>query len=80
MAQATYRQKINGKVYEVGDELPEYGSLTFTSNEEGIVSIEGLSVDVDKLPTWVRQGSQAYMIDTERLYKFDGTNKRWLEQ
>ena len=80
MAQATYRQKINGKVYEVGDDLPEYGSLTFTSYEDGIVSIEGLSADVDKLPTWVRQGSQAYMIDTERLYKFDETNKRWLEQ
>ena len=80
MAKATYIQKINGKVYEVGEELPEYGSLKFTANEDGIASIEGNSVDVDKLPLWVRQGSQAYMVDNERLYKFDETNKRWLEQ
>lgn len=77
---ADHRYKINGKAYEVGDELPDYGSLRFTSYEDGIVSIEGNSVDVDKLPTWVKQGSQAYMLDTERLYKFDETNERWLEQ
>ena len=77
---ATYMQKINGKTYNVGDELPEYGSLKFINYEDGIASIEGNSVDVDKLPTWVRQGSQAYMVDNERLYKFDETNKRWLEQ
>ena len=78
MAQATYRQKINGKVYEVGDELPDYGSLTFIENEDELVYIEGKSADFSKLPTWVQPYSTAYMIDTQKAYKFDGTE--WIEQ
>ena len=78
MAQATYRQKINGKVYEVGDELPDYGSLVFIENENSVVYIEGKSADFSKLPTWVRAGSSAYMIDTRQVYKFDGSV--WIEQ
>ena len=78
MAQATYRQKINGKVYEVGDELPNYGSLVFLENEDSVVYIEGKSADFSKLPTWVKFGSTAYMIDNQKAYKFDGTE--WIEQ
>lgn len=78
MAQATYRQKINGKVYEVGDELPDYGSLVFLENEDSVVYIEGKSADFSKLPTWVKQGSKAYFTDNRKVYDFDGT--AWIEQ
>lgn len=77
---ATYRQVIDGKVYNVGDDLPDYGSLKFISMTDGIAEIEGNSSDISKLPTWVKQGSQAYFIDTQKLYKFDETNKIWEEQ
>ena len=77
---ATYRQVIDGKVYNVGDDLPVYGSLKFVSLKDGIAEIEGNSADISKLPTWVRQGSQAYIIDTQKLYKFDETNTQWVEQ
>lgn len=81
MAKATYRQRIDGKVYEVGDTLPELGSLIFVSGGYGeIAEIEGNSADVSKLPTDVKQGSSAYMIDTQDVYKFDETNKQWVKQ
>ena len=80
MAQATHRQVINGQVYNVGDELPEYGSLRFISLSDNIAEIEGNSTDLSKLPTWVSQGSSAYMIDTGKVYKFDETNSEWVEQ
>lgn len=81
MAQATYKQKIDGKVFNVGDDLPELGSLKFVSGGYGqIAEIEGNIADVSKLPTDVKQGSQAYFVDTQALYKFDETNKQWVEQ
>lgn len=81
MAQATYRQKINGKVFEVGDDLPELGSLRFVSGGYGqIAEIEGNIADVDKLPTDVKQGSQAYFVDSQDLYKFDESNTEWVLQ
>lgn len=80
MAKATYRTVIDGQVYNVGDDLPEYGSLKIVARLDGIVEIEGNSSDIAKLPTWVKQGSQAYFVDTQALYKFDETNKTWVEQ
>lgn len=81
MAKATYRQVINGKVFEVGDTLPELGSLIFTGGGYNqIAEIEGNSADVSKLPTEVKQGSTAYMVDTQDVYKFDETNAQWVKQ
>ena len=80
MAKATYREVIDGQVYNVGDDLPSYGSLRFIELKDGIASIEGNIADVSKLPTWVKQGSQAYFVDTQALYKFDEANTQWVEQ
>lgn len=81
MAKAAYRQVIDHKVFNVGDDLPELGSLKFVSGGYGqIAEIEGNIADVAKLPTDVKQGSQAYFVDTQALYKFDETNKQWVEQ
>lgn len=81
MAKATYRQVIDGKVFNVGDDLPELGSLTFVSGGYGkIAEIEGKSADVSKLPTDVKEGSQAYMLDNQKVYKFDASTPEWIEQ
>lgn len=81
MAKATYRQEIDGKVFNVGDDLPALGSLKFVSGGYGkIAEIEGNVADVAKLPTDVKQGSQAYFVDTQDVYKFDETNKQWVKQ
>ena len=81
MAKATYRQVIDGKVFNVGDDLPNLGSLKFVSGGYGeIAEIEGNSTDVSKLPTDVKQGSQAYMVDNQKVYKFDESSTQWVEQ
>lgn len=81
MATATYRQRIDGKVFNVGDTLPALGSLKFVSGGYGqIAEIEGNSADISKLPTDVKQGSQAYILDTKKVYKFDEANTQWVEQ
>lgn len=81
MAKATYRQKINGKIFNVGDDLPELGSLRFVEGGYGAVaSIEGNVADVAKLPTDVKQGSQAFFVDTQDVYKFDEANETWVSQ
>ena len=78
---ATYRQRINGKYFEVGDDLPDLGSLIFVSGGYNqIAEIEGNSEDASKLPTDVKQGSSAYMVDTQQVYKFDETNAEWILQ
>lgn len=81
MAKATYRMVIDGKVFNVGDDLPEMGSLKFVAGGYGQqADLEGNSVDESKLPTDVKQGSQAYMLDTKKLYKFDESVPEWVEQ
>jgi len=76
---ATHRMVIDSKVYNVGDDLPEYGSIKIIGIRNGVAQIEGNSADLAKLPTWVKQGSQAIMLDTGKVYKFDETNKQWVE-
>lgn len=81
MAKATYKQKIDGKYFNIGDDLPELGSLRFVTGGYGqIAEIEGNIADVSKLPTDVKQGSQAYFLDTQDVYKFDDSQTEWVKQ
>lgn len=80
MAKATYRQEINGHVYEVGDDLPEYGTIVVLENKSGVIYAEGLSKDVSKLSTaldWVAEGSKALFTDTNAVYSF--TDGEWIQ-
>lgn len=78
MATATYRQVIDGEVYEVGDTLPEMGSLKVLENNlSKVIYVEGLKADADKLPTWAADGSKALFTDTGELYT--KTNGTWGE-
>lgn len=77
---ATHRMVINGKVYNVGDDLPEYGSIVVLENKHGVIYAEGLSTDVSKLSTaldWVEEGSKALFTDTNDVYSF--TDGEWIE-
>lgn len=79
MAKATYRMVVNGLVVNVGDDIPELGSLVFVEGGYNKVSfIEGYAKDVSKLPTWVAPGSQATILDNGKIYKF-GSDKEWIE-
>lgn len=77
---ATYRQVINGKVYNVGDDLPEFGSLYVTDNTDGVLAIQGKSEDFSKLSefSWAGKGSTAYFLDTQDVYIYDG--EEWIKQ
>ena len=81
MAKATYRQKIDGKIFNVGDDLPDLGSFKFVTGHYGeVAELSGNSADISKLPTDVKQGSSAYIVDTQELYMFDETNVEWVRQ
>lgn len=60
MAKATSRKIILGKVFEIGEELPEVGSLRL-DQEWNIV---GNVIDEDKLVnvTWLKDGTEALLI------------------
>lgn len=81
MAKATHRIDFNGKVINVGEDIPELGSLRFISGGYGqIAEIEGNKADLSKLPTEVKQGSYAYFVDTMETYKFDESSSQWVSQ
>ena len=81
MATATHRMIVDHKIINVGDDVPDLGSLRFTKGGYGErAEIEGNSADVSKLPTDVLQGSAAYMVDTAGLYMYDETNEEWVQQ
>lgn len=81
MAKATHRMVIDHKIINVGDDIPELGSIKFTAGGYGEkAELELNSADVSKLPTEVKQGSSAYVVDTGDLYKFDETNEEWVKQ
>ena len=68
MAKATYRMVVNGLEINVGDDIPDLGSLVFVEGGYGKVSfIEGYAKDVAKLPTWVAPGSQATILDNGKI-------------
>ena len=75
---AEYRQVIDGQVYEVGDDLPDYGSIKILeSPPTKIIYGEGLVADVSKLPTWVADGSKVLFTDTNEVYSH--TNGSWIK-
>ena len=81
MAKATYRQKIDGKIFNVGEDIPDLGSIKFVNGGYGKHSeLSGNSADKSKLPTEVMQDSSAYMVDTQELLIFDATNTEWVSQ
>lgn len=74
---ANRKIKIDGVTYEKGEELPDFGSIVVIDNVEGVRSYEGLSQDVDKLPTYCGSGSSFLALDKGDYYKFHAPTKTW---
>lgn len=56
---ATVRTKFNGKVYEIGETIPDMGSLVLVEHVGNRYSFEGKVADASKLPNDVGAGSKA---------------------
>lgn len=77
---ATVRTKYNGKIYEVGETIPDMGSLVIVDREGDRVYFEGVSADEDKLPTTdIGTGSQVFFYDTGVVKKFEAKSATWIE-
>ena len=77
---ATVRTKKDGVLYNVGDTIPDMGSLVCVSIEAGNRKyFEGLSKDKAKLPTTgLATGSQVVFYDTAEIDKFDAESSTWI--
>ena len=71
--------KVDGHIYEAGQEVPDMGTLVATSVDGAIRNYEGLSTDFDKLPTYddLGTGSSAFFQDTGFIYKYEAQSKTW---
>lgn len=72
---------IDGHRYNVGDELPDLGSLVCTSVEADRRGYEGKYSDRNKLPKYddLGTGSSAFLSDNGsfKLFKYYADTKTW---
>lgn len=77
---ATVRTKKDGVLYNIGDTIPDMGSIVCVGIEAGNRKyFEGLSKDSAKLPTTgLATGSQVVWYDTAGIEKFDAESSEWI--
>ena len=71
---------IDGHVYQEGEPIHDLGSFECVDVEgTNQRNYEGLSADVDKLPTYdeLEAGSSALCLDTLEYYKYHAKSKTW---
>lgn len=70
---------VDGQIYNIGEEIPDLGSLECISAIGNQREYRGLSADADKLPTYddLATGSSCLMLDTSDYYEFLRSNKTW---
>ena len=71
--------KVDGHIYEAGQEVLDMGSLVAASVDGNIRNYEGLPADFEKLPTYedLGTGSSSFFYDTGFLYKYEAQTKTW---
>lgn len=71
----------DGQFYRKGEEIWDLGSFVATEVKGKIRKYEGLSADIQKLPTYddLMTGSNAFCVDTGQLLKYEATTKTWYE-
>lgn len=72
--------EYDGQYYNEGEPIWDLGSFECVDKEDtNQRNYEGLSADVDKLPTYnnLEAGSTALCIDTGELYKYHAKTKTW---
>lgn len=75
---ATVRTKYNGKMYEVGETIPDLGSIICVSIEGQRYSFEGKAEDESKLPTDVGAGSKATLTGSNGTYAKTFLDGEWI--
>lgn len=88
MSIAKYTTTYDGHTYEVGEEIPDLGSMVATNVEGNIREYKGLSKDFDKLKQVsqskkyddLETNSSAYLVDTVEYYKYEKTSREWYKQ
>ena len=72
----------DGQYYNEGDTVWDLGSFECIDKQDtNQRNYEGLSVDVDKLPTYdnLESGSTALCLDTGEFFKYPAKTKTWYQ-
>lgn len=79
MAAATKMEIIDGHLYNIGDELPELGSLACINEDNNKREYRGLKADFSKLPKYddLATGSSCLFLDTGEYAEYLAYNKTW---
>lgn len=85
MSIATVNTSFDGHLYQVGEEIPDLGSMKATSVDGKIRNYEGLSKDFEKLKAASRlpkyddleTGSSAFLFDVSEVHKYEKTTREW---
>ena len=62
-----------------GEEIPDLGNWTCVKIESGRRYYEGISREIELLPTYVDHGSRAVCLDTSEVYTFHAKLKKWFK-
>lgn len=82
MAIATVKTVFDGETYDIGDTIPDLGSLNCASvTGRNQRHYEGLSADESKLPTYnsLETGSDCFFGDTGEVKWYNASNKTWYD-
>ena len=75
---ATVRTKFNGKIYEVGETIPDMGSLVCVERNGNVYAFEGKLADADKLPTDVGATSKATLTGSNGTIAKTFSDGEWI--
>lgn len=62
----------DGVWYNPGEEIPDLGNWVRVHHDGAKRYYEGVSTEIDLLPTYVEHGSRAVCLDTSEIYTFHG--------
>ena len=69
----------DGIMYKPGEEIPDLGNWTCVKIEGGRHFYEGISKEIELLPTYVDHGSRAVCLDASEIYTFHAKLKKWFK-
>ena len=69
----------DGVWYNPGEEIPDLGNWVRVHHDGAKRYYEGVSTEIDVLPTYVEHGSRAVCLDTSEIYTFHGKLKKWFK-
>ena len=69
----------DGIMYKPGEEIPNLGNWVRVHHDGTKRFYEGISKEIDLLPTYVEHGSRAVCLDTSEVYTFHAKLKKWFK-